>query len=187
MFHQIKGEESYFERNNQSKNYFVPRRDIDIQFAKFSTEKKQWCLNTYNDAKGFLSGMSWGNVPKSCRKIWREKSCSFVIADYVMNKMFQNISSKSIAVQSALEMGYNDFISKPHTDKTNVKMLYFSNEPKVLKYELKYPWNTYICPGTIALDLGTNKGDTIVPMTVATRGGVVIGFESNLGYYMAVE
>ena len=131
--------------------------------------------------------MSWGNVPKSCRKIWREKSCSFVIADYVMNKMFQNISSKSIAVQSALEMGYNDFISKPHTDKTNVKMLYFSNEPKVLKYELKYPWNTYICPGTIALDLGTNKGDTIVPMTVATRGGVVIGFESNLGYYMAVE
>lgn len=184
----VSEDQLFYHRVNYSTS-LSPRRDNDLNYGSFDQTTKDWCVNVYDNTQGLVNGFSWGTMSKSDQEIWKEKKCGLAIADHMMNSMFKSLHSRETAIIRArqLDLKNKKLVSNIFRDKSFTELIFFAADENVVKYELRYPWYTYICPGTLALDIGANIGDTALPMAAATRGGVVLSFELALGYYLAVE
>ena len=125
------------------------------------------------------------------RNIWEDTKCNVIALDAVLNYHLQNINSPNDAINRLNEMKlqnvlvYKDFKFNDITTKLTL----IGVNDKDADYELyKYPWDQYICPGTIALDIGTAYGDTTLPMALVNgKNGYVLGFDLEPGRYLVLE
>jgi len=179
---------TFFVTNNAVKSKKNYRRMDEYSLSTIfgtTTESKDWCVKTFKAAKGLLPGHSWGDLDMESKLKWKDLKCEYSAGDELMEIQLGNISSVTHALKRADEFKYTRFINTQTYN--NVSLIYFGAQTDVIMYEFRYPWEKYICPGSIAIDIGTQVGDTTLPMAVASRGGVVLGFEMTAHSYFAVE
>ena len=160
------------------KNTEVPRRTGD-----------EWCLTSaFNKSvHSIILGSDWGAVPTSDRKTWKSFGCDSLVLPSLMREQMQNTNNRDATIQQLQKLGFYDraVVKRRYNDR---EYYWFGNVgEKDVDYEFKYPWELYICPGTISLDIGTAYGDTLVLMGAANREGLTFGFELKSGRYMSTE
>ena len=125
------------------------------------------------------------------KTIWEDSKCNIIGLDAFLNYHLKDINTPTDAINRLNDMKlqnvlvYKDF----KYNDTTTKFTLIGVNDKDANYELyKYPWDEYICPGTIALDIGTSYGDTTLPMAyVNGNNGYVLGFDLEPGRYLVLE
>ena len=134
----------------------------------------------------FILGSDWGAVPISDRQTWKSFGCDSLLLHSLMKEQMQGTNNRDETIQQLKRLGFYDrgVVKRRYNDR---EYYWFGDGEKDVDYEFKYPWELYICPGTISLDIGTAYGDSLVLMGATNREGLTFGFELKSSRYMSTE
>lgn len=162
------------------------RYDIAVNSSRDGTmQDSQWCQSMYTKHRVVL-GLSWGSLLKADQLGWKDRECGSLIFHSVLNTQLCGLSTHAQARARLDELHLSQYLqSKPLRGSSTLH--FFGATALDVAYEFKYPWHRYVCPGTIALDVGTHNGDSTLPMAQATRSGICLGFELDSNRYLSLE
>ena len=118
------------------------------------------------------------------------KRCGVIALDLILNHRMGKVTNRKEAISRLSELNEKNMVipfTHPSIGKRKLLLYAPRIEKKALLYETKYSWSKYLCPNTIALDIGLSWGDSTVLIGSALENGIVLGFDINHASYLANE
>jgi hypothetical protein len=184
----------------------IVRRDKPTSFEELTPGDQAWCVDKFKSSS-IHHCLSWGDRDPEYKKGWQDRRCGSLVVEAAMERYFGDVHSRTDALQRIESLGLSKhvihmdnvfanpesttFIKRGAVGATKISsnntVTLLGTKPNFMKYEMKFPWSKFTCPGTVAIDLGTQYGDSTFPMAAALEGGVVLGVDVVPCSYVIIE
>ena len=120
---------------------------------------------------------------------YQRNFCSVFVGDSVLNSYLNRVTNRDEAIDRIKILNKKDNLVNItyNTSLDVLNLTMFGIDRQDLLYEMKFPWAHYICPKSIAIDIGSRYGDSLFLLGASNKNGVTLGLEPSIEPYIGSE